>query len=156
MIVGRTFVARCGQSVNSSASTARDASPSPTIWWSTSAPTKVPRWRSPVKSAANTSSGRTIYANTGNIINFLPLHPCPTTHNFCSFIWPRDTRKFWQFSHVLPLPQDSTSPALHGENPPSVFCESVMMFAWLALGDLLTLIWFIIYKVTFRHKTLIS
>lgn len=63
--VGPISVVKCGQSVSLCANSASDDSPNRTTWWSTSAPTKVPRWHSPARSAANTSSVRTTYVSTG-------------------------------------------------------------------------------------------
>lgn len=71
MIVGRTFVVRCDQSVSSPASSASDASPSPTIWWYTNVRTRARRSRSRAKDAANYSRGRTICDSIGELYSFL-------------------------------------------------------------------------------------
>lgn len=73
MTVGLIFVVKCDQSVNSFANIVSDGLRNRTIWWYTSAHTKVPRSHFPVKSVANTLSVRIIYVNTGKRQN-------PQTH----------------------------------------------------------------------------
>lgn len=66
--VGRIFVAKCDQNVNSSVSSAKDGSQSPTTWWFTNALTKALKSHIPAKFAENTSNNVIIYVSTGETL----------------------------------------------------------------------------------------
>lgn len=94
MTVGRIFAGRCGPSASSFVNIARGASQSRTTSWSMSAPTRAPKLRIRVKSAENTSSDRTIYANTGRPKHTNLITGKPTSVLFCQLGWRKKNTKY--------------------------------------------------------------